>query len=112
MSVKMANPNAIRTNRKIGMYVLSIGVLRCPVITRASAQGQGSANPWKPTISARTFLDAPRTRVLYSTMMIRAFLAFTLTAGALASSHVLAQTKPQGAAARTREIYVSVQGRN
>jgi hypothetical protein len=45
-------------------------------------------------------------------MMIRSFLAFTLAAGALASSHTLAQSAPQAAAARTRDIYVSVQGRN
>jgi hypothetical protein len=45
-------------------------------------------------------------------MMIRSFLALTLAAGALASSPTQTQTAPQAAAARTREIYVSVQGRN
>jgi hypothetical protein len=44
-------------------------------------------------------------------MMIRSFLALTLAAAALASSHAAGQAAPQTAAARTREIYVSVQSR-
>src|SRR5687768_3517011 len=63
--------------------------------------------------SARSFLDARRVRVLYSLVMIRTLLAFVLTAAALPMPPVVAQGTPQTApAARSRDIYVSVQSRD